>query len=49
MIVSVLANVTEIERTNLLERQKQGIAIAKANGKYKGRIKGTVQKVKALI
>ena len=27
----------EFERTNLLERQKEGIAIAKRNGVYKGR------------
>jgi DNA invertase Pin-like site-specific DNA recombinase len=27
----------EFERSNLLERQKEGIIIAKANSKYKGR------------
>ena len=30
MIVSVLGNVSEMERNNMLERQKQGIEIAKA-------------------
>lgn len=42
MIVSVLANVSEMERNSLLERQREGIAIAKAKGVYKGRIRGTV-------
>jgi len=42
MIISVLANVAEMERINMLERQKQGIEIAKAKGKYKGRLYGAV-------
>jgi DNA invertase Pin-like site-specific DNA recombinase len=41
MIISVLGNVAEMERTNMLERQRQGIEIAKANGKYTGRLYGT--------
>jgi DNA invertase Pin-like site-specific DNA recombinase len=41
MIVSVLGNVAEMERTNMLERQKQGIEIAKAKGVYKGRLYGS--------
>lgn len=41
MIVSVLGNVAELERTNMLERQKQGIELAKAKGTYKGRLYGT--------
>ncbi|MFK7833241.1 MAG: recombinase family protein [Winogradskyella sp.] len=41
MIISVLGNVAEMERTNMLERQKQGIKIAKAKGKYTGRLFGT--------
>lgn len=41
MIVSVLGNVAEMERNNMLERQRQGIEIAKANGTYKGRLFGT--------
>jgi DNA invertase Pin-like site-specific DNA recombinase len=41
MIVSVLGNVSEMERNNMLERQRQGIEIAKANGTYKGRLYGT--------
>ena len=31
------AGIAEFERENLLERQREGIAIAKAEGKYKGR------------
>jgi len=49
MIVSVLANVSEMERNNMLERQKQGIAIAKANGIYKGRIKGSKESSKDFL
>jgi len=41
LIVSVLANIAEMERETMLERQKQGIAIAKAKGVYKGRVKGS--------
>lgn len=41
MIVSVLGNVGEMERTNMLERQRQGIEIAKMKGLYKGRLHGT--------
>jgi DNA invertase Pin-like site-specific DNA recombinase len=41
MIVSVLGNVAEMERNTMLERQKQGIEIAKAKGTYKGRLYGT--------
>jgi DNA invertase Pin-like site-specific DNA recombinase len=37
MITDVLSNVAEMERTSLLERQKEGILIAKAKGTYKGR------------
>jgi DNA invertase Pin-like site-specific DNA recombinase len=41
MIVSVLGNVAEMERNNMIERQRQGIELAKANGTYKGRLYGT--------
>jgi DNA invertase Pin-like site-specific DNA recombinase len=41
MIVSVLGNVAEMERNNMLERQLEGIAIAKAKGTYKGRLYGS--------
>ena len=41
MIISVLGNVAEMERTSMLERQKQGIELAKLQGKYKGRLYGS--------
>ncbi|SNV41466.1 Putative transposon Tn552 DNA-invertase bin3 [Chryseobacterium taklimakanense] len=43
LIISVMASISEMERLNLLERQREGIAIAKAKGVYKGREKGTVE------
>lgn len=36
MITDVLANVSEMEREAIRERQKEGIAIAKAQGKFSG-------------
>ena len=41
LILSVLGNVAEMERNNLRERQLEGIAIAKAKGVYKGRVRGS--------
>lgn len=37
LIFTIFAGLAEFERTNLLDRQRMGIEIAKANGKYKGR------------
>lgn len=37
LIVTIIGAINEFERANLLERQKEGIAIAKREGKYKGR------------
>lgn len=37
LLLSMLAAVAEFERSMILERQREGIAIAKAKGKYKGR------------
>jgi len=45
LIISVLGNIAEMEREGILERQKQGIAIAKAKGTYKGRVKGSIEPV----
>ena len=39
LMFTVIRAVNDFQRTNLLERQKEGIAIAKAKGKYKGRKK----------
>ena len=43
LIVSVLANIGEMERQTLRERQLEGIQIAKLKGTYKGREKGTIE------
>jgi DNA invertase Pin-like site-specific DNA recombinase len=44
LIVSVLANISEMERATLRERQLEGIAIAKLQkGVYNGRVKGTTE------
>lgn len=36
-MLTVFAAMAELERENILQRQKEGIAIAKAQGKYKGK------------
>lgn len=41
MIISILGVVAEMERNLIKERQAEGVAIAKANGVYKGRAIGT--------
>lgn len=42
LMLTMIGAINEFERTNLLERQKEGIAIAKKEGKYKG---GQVKKI----
>lgn len=37
LMLTMIGAINEFERENLLERQREGIAIAKAKGKYKGR------------
>lgn len=37
LMLTMIGAINEFERANLLERQKEGIAIAKEQGKYKGR------------
>ena len=44
LMLTMIAAIAEFERANLLERQKEGIAIAKRNGKYKGRKRIEVDK-----
>jgi DNA invertase Pin-like site-specific DNA recombinase len=44
LMLQVLGAVAEHERTMMLERQREGIAKAKAEGKYKGRAKTAMAK-----
>lgn len=37
LMLTMIGAIAEFERANLLERQKEGIAIAKKEGKFKGR------------
>lgn len=37
LMLTMIGAIAEFERTNMLERQREGIAIAKKNGVYKGR------------
>jgi len=37
MMLTMIGAINEFERTNMLERQREGIAIAVKEGKYKGR------------
>lgn len=46
LLVTMIGAINEFERNNLLERQKEGIAIAKEKGKYKGRVRIKVNKDK---
>ena len=38
-MLTVFGAVSELEREYILQRQKEGIEIAKKNGKYKGRVR----------
>lgn len=42
LMLTMVGAINEFERVNLLERQREGIAIAKRNGKYKGGKRKTV-------
>ena len=46
LMLTMIGAINEFERTNLLERQREGIAIAKAKGVYKGRKKVTIDEEK---
>ena len=45
MVISILGVVAEMEKKNINERTREGIAIAKALGKYKGRNQGSKEDV----
>lgn len=42
LMLTMIGAINEFERQNLLERQREGIAIAKKEGKYKGRKKTNI-------
>lgn len=44
LMFTMIAAIAEFERTNLKERQREGIAIAKQKGKYKGRKEVSIDK-----
>jgi DNA invertase Pin-like site-specific DNA recombinase len=46
LMLTMIGAIAEFERQNLLERQREGIAIAKAKGKYKGRKVKTIDREK---
>ncbi|HMB77862.1 MAG TPA: recombinase family protein [Kiloniellaceae bacterium] len=48
LVLNLLASVAQFEREMMLERQREGIAKAKAEGKYKGR-KATVRAMAAEV
>ena len=42
LMLTMIGAINEFERANLLERQREGIAIAKRSGKYKGGKRKTI-------
>jgi DNA invertase Pin-like site-specific DNA recombinase len=48
MIIAILGTIAQQEREVLLERTQEGVAIAKAKGKYKGRKRGTENKAETI-
>src|SRR5690554_4117490 len=43
LIISIMGSLAEMERNLIRERQMEGIALAKMEGKYKGRAKNTAE------
>ena len=43
LLIGILGSISEMERLKIKERTNEGIAIAKSNGKYKGRKIGSLQ------
>lgn len=44
MVLQVLSYAAALERENIRKRQREGIELAKAEGKFKGRVKMTIDK-----
>jgi DNA invertase Pin-like site-specific DNA recombinase len=49
VVVSVMGSIAEMERNRIKERTKEGILIAKAQGKFKGRKLGSTQTESKLL
>ncbi len=49
VVVSVMGSIAEMERKRIKERTKEGIKIAKAKGKFKGRKPGSTQSDSKLL
>jgi DNA invertase Pin-like site-specific DNA recombinase len=49
LVCSVMASIAELERNKIKERTSEGIFLAKAQGKFKGRKVGSVQSTKKLL
>lgn len=49
LMISILGTVGEMERSQIRERQLEGIKIAKLKGVYKGRHEGTIEDVHAFL
>jgi DNA invertase Pin-like site-specific DNA recombinase len=49
VVVSVMASIAEMERDRIKERTQEGIKIARAQGKFKGRKIGSVQSDERLL
>lgn len=50
LVTTILAELGSLEKNSLLERQAEGIAIAKAKGTvYKGRVKGTTESDEVIL
>jgi DNA invertase Pin-like site-specific DNA recombinase len=47
--ISVMGSIAEMERNRIKERQSEGITIAKAEGKFKGRKVGSIQTNERLL
>jgi DNA invertase Pin-like site-specific DNA recombinase len=49
LVISVMGSIAQMERDRIKERTSEGIKIAKAEGKYKGRKLGSIQSDEQLI
>lgn len=49
LVIGIMGSIAEMERNRIKERAAEGIQLAKAQGKYKGRKLGSVQTTKKLL